>query len=130
VAVKDLINDLHQKTALWLCRNFDVILLPTFETQQMTKNAPRFRYKTTRNMLTFAHYRFKQHLKFKASTHGTRVIEVNEAYTSRTASWSGEVKPKNSNRVIRSEGITLDRDVNGARGIMLRALRASALIEA
>jgi transposase len=53
------------------------------------------------------------------------VIEVNEAYTSKTVSWTGEiVKNLGGRKWIKSPGTgeLMDRDINGARGIMLRAL--------
>jgi putative transposase len=65
--VQNLIDELHHKTALFLVKNFDCILLPTFETSQMVgRSGRKIRSKTVRNMLTFAHYRFKQFLKNKA----------------------------------------------------------------
>ena len=36
--LKNIRNELHNKTALYLCRNYDTILLPAFETQQMISN--------------------------------------------------------------------------------------------
>ena len=84
--------------------------------------------KSVRSMLTFSHYRFKQYLKHKADEYGKQAIDVNEAYTSKTASWTGEVIEKlGGKKFIRSQGVTVDRDINGARGIMLRALRASSI---
>ena len=50
------------------------------------------------------------------------VIDVNEAWTSKTASWTGETKRIGGSKTIRSKGIVMDRDLNGARGIFLRAL--------
>ena len=109
--------------------NFDVILLPSFETQRMSdKTERKIDKKSVRSMLTFAHYRFKKYLKYKAKVYGKNVIEANEAYTSQTASWTGEIINIGSNRFIRSQGITVDRDINGARDIMLRALRASSIV--
>ena len=68
--------------------------------------------------------RFRQFLTWKAWQNGKAVVVVNEAYTSKTCSWSGEiVQNLGGAKVIRgSDGIRLDRDVNGARGIFLRAL--------
>ena len=126
--IQNLISELHKKTALFLVKNFDIILLPVFETQQMAEKTKRkIDRKSVRSMLTFSHYRFKQYLKYKAEAYGKNVIEVNEAYTSKTASWTGEVVKIGGSRFIRSQGITVDRDINGARGIMLRALRASSI---
>ena len=130
--IKDLVRELHHKTALFFVYNFDVILLPTFETKEMSERKKRkIGSKAVRMMLSFSHYKFKQFLKHKARQHGKVVIDVNEAYTSKTVSWTGEVKEVGISRVITSgkgkERVVVDRDYNGARGIMLRALRASSL---
>ena len=119
--IKNLVKELHWKTAR--VDNFDVILLPTFETSQMSsKKNRKLRSKTVRAMLTWSHYQFKMRLKNKAFEFGKKVIDVCEAYTSKTVSWTGEVKKVGGSRVIRSGGITLDRDLNGARGIFIRSL--------
>jgi putative transposase len=124
--IKDLVDELHHKTALFLVTNFDVILLPSFNTQDMaSKTTRKIPSKSVRSMLTFAHNRFKKFIENKAFEHGKRVIEVNEAYTSKTVSWTGEmVKNLGGAKVIKSKqtGLERDRDLNGARGILLRAL--------
>ena len=121
----NLVDELHWQAIRWLTSNYRVILLPTFETQDMTRRAGRkIRSKTARMMLSFRHYEFKRRLKWKAWQRGVLVLEVNEAYTSRTRSWDGAVKANlGGSKVIRDEsGFGMDRDVNGARGIFLRAL--------
>ena len=52
------------------------------------------------------------------------MLDVDEAYTSKTRSWDGTANTKlGGAKVIRDEtGFGMDRDVNGARGIFLRAL--------
>ena len=111
--IKNLVKELHNKTALFLVKNFDVILLPTFETRQMARKKQRkLRSKTVRAMLTWSHYTFKMHLKNKALECGKKVIDVCEAYTSQTVSWTGELKKVGGSRVIRSGAISLDRDLN------------------
>ena len=73
-----------------LVDHYDIILLPTFETSEMTlRGARKLRRKSVRNLLTFAHYRFQQFLLWKAWQTGRTVLPVNEAYTSKTCSWSG-----------------------------------------
>ena len=59
--VKNLKNDFHRKTCVWLLQNFDVILLPVFEVQRMVTNS-RLSSKTCRAMYTWSHYAFKQRL--------------------------------------------------------------------
>ena len=116
----DLINELHKKVANFLVRTFNRIFIPTFETSQMvTKLASS----TSRNMLTFAHYRFKQYLKDRGQQAMCEVIEVSEAYTSKTCSYCGtQHKIGSKKRMKCSCGADVDRDLNGARGIFLRAL--------
>ncbi|WP_156093366.1 zinc ribbon domain-containing protein, partial [Planktothrix serta] len=106
--------------------NFDVILLPTFETSQMvSKSRRKLRNKSVRQMLTLSHYEFKQFLKWKAWENHKVVIDCNEAYTSKTVSWTGEIINKlGGAKIIKSASTQskMDRDLNGARGIFLRAL--------
>lgn len=124
--IKNLVDELHKKTARFLVDNFDIILLPTFETSQMSKKAKRrIRSKSVRQMLTLSHYRFKQFLKHKAFENSKTVIDVNEAYTSKTISWTGEIIHNlGGAKFIKSptDGRVMPRDWNGARGIFLRAL--------
>jgi len=129
--IKDLINDLHQKFARFLVKNFDTILLPTFETSDMV---PKLYSKVARSMLTWAHYRFKQFLKSKAQEYSCNLVEVNEAYTSRTCSFCGRVQNIGSKSVFKCPcGAEVDRDINGARNIFLKnislAMPATALSE-
>ena len=121
--IKDLIDELHHKAALFFVRNFDVIFIPKFETSQMSRRDHRkIRAKSVRSMLTFAHYRFQEFLKFKAWEYDKRVVNVNEAYTSKTCSWNGKIKQIGGAKFIRDDMVVLDRDYNGARGIFLRGL--------
>ena len=86
------------------------------------KQGRKLRAKSVRSMLTLAHFRFKQRLKAAVPACGKHVIDVNEAYTSKTVSRTGEIKKIGGAKMIRSGHVVLDRDINGARGIFLRAL--------
>ena len=125
VRITNLINELHHQAARFLVDNFDLILLPTFETSDMVQRGKRkIRSKSVRSMLTFAHYRFQQFLLWKAWETGKQVLLVNEAYTSKTCSWNGEIVAKLGGQrwIQSSDGLRVERDINGARGIFLRAL--------
>ena len=127
----NLVDELHWQVARWLTSNYQAILLPTFETHAMTLRAGRkIRSKTARMMLSFRHYEFKRRLMWKAWQRGALVIEVNEAYTSKTCSWDGGIRANlGGAAVIRDgSGFGMDRDVNGARGIFLRALGDSPFL--
>jgi putative transposase len=124
--VKDLISELHNKTALFFVSNFDVIFLPDFETKQMaSKKTRNIKSKSVRSMLTFAHFKFRQFLNFKAAQYEKRIITANEAYTSKTCSWNGVIKNIGGGKIIKDKDVVVDRDYNGARGIFLRALAES-----
>jgi len=129
--IRDLRNELHAKSARFLVDNFDIILIPTFETSQMAKRERRkLNSKTVRAMLTWGHFQFKNRLKDVALQANKTVIEVREDYTSKTCSWSGEVVRAGSSEIIRgSDGVQMHRDTNGARGIFLRALVELPLLE-
>ena len=119
---KNLVDELHWKTIRFLVSNFDVILLPTFETSQMVqRGARKIRAKSVRSMLTFSHYKFAQRLEWKCAALGKTVVRCCEAYTSKTASWTGEIIQNLGGRKwIKSGGEKVNRDINGSRGILLR----------
>ena len=123
--VENLIAELHRQVARFLVGKFDVILLPTFETSEMVERGRRrIRSKTVRNLLSLAHYRFGMFLRHKAAEYGVTVLSVNEAYTTKTVSWTGELLDDvgGTSVIVGRDGERMDRDYNGARGIYLRAL--------
>jgi putative transposase len=87
------------------------------------KAGRKIRSKTVWSMLTFAHYRFKLFLKHKAFEYGKTVLDVCEAYTSKTHPETGEVRNVGSAKRIKLlNGDWVNRDIVGARNILLRAL--------
>jgi len=131
--IRNLTDELHHKVAVFLVKNFDIIVLPKFETSKMANRSHRkLRSKTVRSMLTFAHYRFSKFLEHKANEYSRLVLEQSEAWTSKTVSWTGEiVNNLGGSKVIRSKstGLEMDRDYNGARGIFLRALGDQPILQ-
>lgn len=122
--VKHLIDELHHKAALFLVSHFDLILLPTFETKRLAnKMGRKIRAKSVRSMLSFAHYRFKQFIQHKAFEYGNRVVDVNEAYTSKTHPETGQIINLGGAKYVKLlSGQRVNRDLVGARNILLRAL--------
>jgi putative transposase len=131
--MKNLQKEMHIKTSNWLTGNFKVILLPEFKVKEMSKRAKRkIHTKTVRNMSLLAHATFREMLKTKAKERGCQVILVSEHYTSKTCGGCGNLKQNlGSNKiyVCKKCNAILDRDVNGARNVMLRAMRGSAISE-
>lgn len=74
-----------QKVANFLVRTFDCIFIPTFETSQMVI---KLTSSIARNLLSFAHYHFKEYLKARGQQ---AMCEVSEAYTSKTCSYYGTI---------------------------------------
>lgn len=125
--IKFKVGEIHHKLAVWLCENYTSILIPKFESSTMVKKGRRkISSKTSRSMLTWSHYRFREILKTKAELHhNVEVIECSEAFTSKTCGCCGELNVKlGSSKVFRCGkcGYEADRDINGARNILLRHL--------
>lgn len=130
VQVRNLIDDAHRKIASYLVRNYKVIFLPTFETSQMVNRATRrINKKSARQMLTWSHYRFKQLLKSMAALRNVIVVDINEAYTSKTCTHCGYIHRKlGGAKTFKCPQCShkYDRDWVGARNVMLRALLGAA----
>jgi len=111
-----------------LVQNYDVIFLPTSEMQKMSKKqGRRIRRRTTREMLSLRHYEFKMRIKWYAKKYGKHVVDCNESYTSKTRSWDGSIDDKlGGKKTIRDEKIIVGRDINAARGILLKQLIKAA----
>ena len=126
--LKNVQDDLHWKTAKWLCSSFSTIFIPEFQVSNMiTKGKRRLRKKSVRNMLSLRHYSFRQRLITKAEEYGVKVEVCNEAYTSKTCGSCGVLHHKlGGAKVFKcpSCGIVMDRDYNGARNILLRCVAA------
>ena len=120
----NLVDDLHWRVSYELAQNFDVIFLPSFETREMSaKKKRKIRTKTVRSILGLAHNRIQQKLSWMARKYNKRLVICNEAYTNKTASWTGTITQNLScARTITDNSVVVDRDPNGARSIMLRAL--------
>ena len=122
--IKDLVSELHNKASNFLVENFDLILLPEFPTAKMARKTTRkIRAKSVRSMLTFSHYKFRQRLLHKAQEMGKDVVIVDESYTSKTNSWTGELnRSLGGAKTIQVGSHRVDRDINGARNILIKWL--------
>lgn len=126
--IRRLVDELHCKTAKFLVDNYDVVLLPSFETAQMADRRDgrrRISSKSVRGMMGWAHYRFKQRLLNKAYSSGgkCKVVICKEDYTSKTCTKCGQLNnalgaAKVFNCAVCS--LHIGRDFNGARNILLK----------
>ena len=127
--IRRLVDELHRKLIQWLCNNFRVVLIPTFETQKMVRRGHRrLNSKTAKMMCTWSHFRFRTNLTSKAKTFPcTRVIETTEEFTSKTCGMCGMINHKLGGKKTftcpsHTCGFRSDRDFNGARNILIRHL--------
>lgn len=127
--IRNLVDELHKKLSNWLLTNYQVILLPKFETSKMIRRGQRrIRSKTARAMVTWSHYKFQQRLLSKAREYpNCRVYIVTEEYTSKTCGSCGHLHQKlGGNKKFKCPNARCkticDRDVNGARNILLKFL--------
>ena len=125
--VRNLVDEFHKKLSKWLCENYRVILLPVFKTQGMIVRGQRkIGSRTVRSMVTWSHYRFQQRLISKTREYPwCKVVLCDESYTSKTCTRCGVLNNSlGGSKVFKcgSCGLVLDRDVNGARNILLRFL--------
>ena len=119
--VKNLISELHCKTANMLVRCFDSVIIPDFSPDK--KMLEKLHSKTCRAMLNFAHAKFRDLLTYKAKEYSCKVFVQNEAHTSKTCSFCGTQQKIGSKKIMNCAcGKELGRDFNGARGIFLRAM--------
>jgi putative transposase len=122
--IKHIVQDLHWKTCDYLTKNYQVILLPIFNTKQMANKAKRKISKTTtRLMLGLSHYDFQQKLLYKAKQRGRQVILCKEHYTTKCCGNCGKLNDVGSKKVFNcSCGLKMDRDIHAARNILIRGL--------
>ncbi|MCP3665417.1 MAG: transposase [Gammaproteobacteria bacterium] len=125
--IKDKIKECHRKLALFLCENYRVVMIPKFEVSRMVKRANRkLLSKTVRQMCSWSHFAFRQALKAKAETcPWVTVVEVDEAYTSKTCEECGHLHQKlGGNKTFKCPNCNhvADRDLHAARNILLRYL--------
>jgi len=125
--IRDLVDELHKKLARWLCLNFRVVMLPVFETSRMVpRNGRRLNSRTARAMLTWSHFRFRQRLLHKAREfEHCNIYLCTEEYTSKTCTMCGRIHEQlggSKQFHCPSCHVLLDRDVNGARNILIKFL--------
>ena len=125
--VQDLVDELHWKCINYLVHNFSVIVFPPFEVKGMTKKGRKLRKSVVRSMLSLRFFEFKERLKQKCKECGVVYIEQNESYTSKTNSFTGElITNLGGKEWFMYDGIKVHRDLNGARNILIRAMRDSS----
>ena len=135
--VKNLTDELHKKLALFLCTNYEVVLLPKYSAKGISRKKDRTAGKrrvigrrTARKLMQMAPYRFRQFLVHKAAEHGTRVVICDEPWTSKTCGMCGRVNLALGGAktfVCPSCHATSGRDAQAARNVLLRYISVNQI---
>jgi putative transposase len=118
--LKNIKKDLHHKSIKYLCDNYSKIITAPFEIQEMSQ---KLNSKISRNMYCLSYYSFLLKLKKKCERYDIVLDIKNESYTSKTCTNCGNIKYNlGSNKIYKCDlcKISIDRDINGARNIMLK----------
>jgi putative transposase len=78
---------------------------------------------TVKGMMQLSHFKFRQFLIHKSKELGSKLIICDESYTSKTCGRCGllhNALGSSKTFACPSCGYTVDRDVNGARNVLLR----------
>ena len=130
--IRNLVNEVHWKTIDHLTRNYEIIMIPKFQVSQMVKRLNkknsrkrRINKSVARRLCMWSHYKFRQRLINKCMDRGVSIVVVNEAYTSKTCTRCGQLNCKlGGSKLFKCPqcSLCIDRDMNGARNILLRNL--------
>ena len=118
----NLIDHLHWSTINSLVSQYDVIMYGDIKSHGIVKNSGASTL--NRNMCALKFYKFKQRLTYKANVRGTRIVCVNEAYTSQTCSACGHMYKPGASKVYNCKSCkaVIDRDFNGAKNMMMKGI--------
>ena len=119
----DTVTNLHNQTASYLSKNYQKILLPEFGTSKLVIGdlAPSVK----NEMMSYRFYDFKMKLNHLCNINGSKLNIVNESFTTRTCTRCGTLNNAIGGKKVfhcSTCKLTIDRDINGARNILLKRL--------
>lgn len=121
--IRYLIDEMHHKTALYLCENYERIMVTDFSSKRVSSKKRKLNKQSKRVLGKLSHYRFRQCLQNKCQEYGCQYVEVNEAYTSKTCSNCGKIKNELGDAKIyecKKCKQKIGRDINGAINIFIK----------
>ncbi len=127
--VRRRVDDLHNKVASWVVRNFRLVLLSEFRTNKMASPPSRghrvISSRSCRAMLTSSHHRSQRRLLDLSRLYfNVKVFLVNEAMTTKQCGECGKVNDIGGAEVFTCTrcGLVASRDIYSAKRILQRAL--------
>ena len=125
--VRGWVTQMHRSYAHWLLREFDTVIYPYFGTQSMVRKSGPLHPAVKKILMRQRHYKLRRYIEDRARTLGKEVVFVTEYYTTMTCGVCGRCNynvggAKVFKCVNETCGITMPRDGNGARNIMLQMI--------
>lgn len=123
--IKNILSDLHWKTATYLTDNYDTIFMGKLESQKCVQKSKN--RKLNRDMNILRHYQFVEKLGYLCNAKHRNLVMVNEAYTSQTCICGNLTKTKEKIWHCHNCHISVDRDILGARNILMKGMLSSGV---
>ena len=121
--LKHLQQELHNKTAIYLCKNYDRLITTDFSSKKVSKKEGNLNKMSKRVLGKISHYNFRQRLQNKCQEYGCQYLQVNEAYTSIICCNCGNKHKKMDDlriyNCIKCKK-KMNRDINGAINIFIK----------
>ena len=119
--VKNLVREMHWKSALYLVRNYQYIFLENFSSKNL---GPDTKPLIRRVLNQYAFYQFKLRLEYLCEKYGCKLILVHPALTTKTCSSCGQL-----NNIADKETYTCsachfsnDRDIHSSKNILIKGV--------
>jgi len=120
---KNIMKNSHYYIINDLIKDFDTIILPNFENQEIQKKIQN--KKVRREVNIYSHYTFKCRLKDKLNLYfNKQLVNTTEEFTSKTCTNCGNIDNNlGAKKIYHCDkcNMTLDRDYNGARNIFIKS---------
>ena len=124
--LENIRRDFHNKVANWLTNNYECITIGKLPKGIISRDRslPKIVKKAYNSL---GHFKFRCCLKEKCIAKGVIYQESNESYTSKTCTLCGKLNDVGSSETYKCECSkeSWDRDLNGARNILLKTLSDS-----
>jgi len=124
--IHGLVTELHWKSIDFLVKRFKTICIGKWSTKSILSNQRSVLCPMTKRIASrLRFYEFLTKLKYKCDAFGVNLMIVDESFTSKVCSHcSWEHKKLGGEKVFKCGNCTMviDRDLNGARNIYMRAL--------
>lgn len=114
-------KEIHNKTALFLCKNFDTVVIPEYSSKETSKNLNET---VNRSNQALSHFSFRQRLIHKVKQFKRTLHIVPESYTSMTCTKCGNLNNSNKHEYLECNkcNLKIHRDLQGSRNIFIKTI--------